>query len=695
MKRVQITAVPERRFRSGRTSSMRVTMALLCWLTTACSDDRTDVTAARGVPSTATFEEPTELLDSAIDPGDSYLVTTAVTRTTTRVESAEPFTDPLTGQEVTSLTFPDIVDSTRFEAGYDAAGVVRINEYRQGNDSGGIAAHVQIAGNSATFFDASGAVVHDTAGGVLMDALGSMDNVVVTSSAVFREDTTPPGATHAALLEEADVGGQHPARVERRGDRLFQIYRLDDAPAGIRGERRRQFRRSGQEWIVMDERIQTLRETGGISFEVTETTTYPTVKWNINNEKDAARRARRSERSSTSGPRTDSNAGVASLLKSGSAGTNPSLSTSELSYIEPTCNPCGEEGGDTGGGDGGGGVDGRFGSLATVNLAFQHGALADARSWFRVDPGLSVRFHVANRVKPSLNWKASLESQARTLNEHIAASGAGRYLVIGHSNGGLIARRAAQMNAEAGAPLIGGVVAIASPHLGLPLASNTRVFVNTFLTAHVRNVLANIGFTCGANQFSWLCQTMDDAILTLVPNVVNYAFDSSVPMSHDVRVRSGFTTMLNARPEPFARYSVEVESQGAWKFVRLMGDWKCNPEDRCSGDHLQNTMESVYDVLRACGSNEFSKMVASSVADRCRNVRWSLSNLNLLYERLTAPGDASDGLVPAKSQAYPGIPLEDRAQLKRARASHSGELKSDDVLQKLAGFTSRYSKLSF
>jgi hypothetical protein len=68
------------------------------------------------------------------------------------------------------------------------------------------------------------------------------------------------------------------------------------------------------------------------------------------------------------------------------------------------------------------------------------------------------------------------------------------------------------------------------------------------------------------------------------------------------------------------------------------------------------------------------------VSDKCRNARWALSSLNAQYERWTAPGDESDGLIPLRSQQYPGptgAPV--RFSRRNSKDSHAGELRSSRV----------------
>lgn len=650
-------------------------VALCAVILGGCGEDPAPIEPSVTSPAAALAEiESGEILDPGIDPGDSHLVTTSVTRTTTIIESAEPFVDPLTGQEVTRLELPEVIDSSRFEGGYDASGTVRLNEYRSGNDSGGIAARVQIIGGVATFYDAFGATVHDTSGPILMEALGSMENVIVTDEAILHADE-PVLAEAEADVRTAVARVESPkVREERRGNRLYRTFSLDDAASGSRGERTRGYRRSGDHWVLAEERVQTIQSAGTVAFTTIQTTVYPVVKWKNDKARDDRRRAKRASQESVAQAAVSAPVLASTRVPAASA----------MAAAEQECLVCAEDGlGD--------GVSTGVSSTSGMNVVFQHGGFADAGSWYRMDPWISARYPIGRKVRTSLDWRASLESQATTLNGQMLANGGAGYLMIGHSNGGLISRRVGQMETQSGSgPLVNGVIAIASPHLGLPLARNTRTIVIGQLSLYMNSVLMRIGGSCWRREFAWICGSMNDALLTLIPRIVNFAFDAAAPMSNDVRPGSVFLAQLNARHEPFLKYSVEVHSQGAWKFIRMLGDWVCEPEDRCSGNHLQNSMESIYDVLRVCGSNDFARLLKPGLAEKCNNVRWSLSTLNLAYERLTSPNDASDGLVPAKSQAYPSADLDDRAIMRNAKESHVGELKSVTVRDKVNDIIARY-----
>ena len=328
--------------------------------------------------------------------------------------------------------------------------------------------------------------------------------------------------------------------------------------------------------------------------------------------------------------------------------------------------------------------DGPGADSSGLNVALQHGAFSSASTWSTMAPAIEAGFDVGIVLRESIDWRKELESQARELHGRLAASGRRDFLVVGHSNGGLVARRAAQLSAAAGDSLVRGVVTIGTGHVGVPIATVGRTVVHDFLATQLRAVVERIDGSCWRGQFTWLCDIANLGAAELPSQVATFALDAAVPMSRDVQPGSDFLTRLNATPESFRRYSIEVSSQGQWKFLRLLGDWRCDPSQSCGGNKLQNTMESAYEILRICGSNTIMRARLGHVSDKCRNARWTLSSLNAQYERWTAPGTfESDGLVPLKSQAYPGLPLASRRTRRDTRDSHASELKSSRVMTDL------------
>jgi hypothetical protein len=107
--------------------------------------------------------------------------------------------------------------------------------------------------------------------------------------------------------------------------------------------------------------------------------------------------------------------------------------------------------------------------------------------------------------------------------------------------------------------------------------------------------------------------------------------------------------------------------------MRILGDFKNNPEDGFGGRNAVRYTKWAYNGFWACG-------VVSVFVARPGWAAWciararNLDDLDRFYDRLTAPGDRSDGIVQGSSQVYPNatrqypIPGGD---------SHVGENKSN------------------
>lgn len=642
-----------------------------------------------------------ELIDPLINENDTYLITLSVSETRSTMVSAEPFVDPATGRTVTELELPVIVDSVRAEAGYDASGSVRMSEYLVTNEPGAEPTRIRIAGGVATVSDARTEVVDEVASPILTDMIGNMADIVVTDEAVlYNEQPESDGLTNPEAVPSAAVSGHQAtstaarvatSRSERRGDRLVRTDDLDDPLSGTKGTRVREFRVSRGAWVLAEERSTTEAISGKVTTRTVETIRYPLVKWASNKQRDEARRTARAGRPSREdGP------------PSHGFDTIHGLSSIERRYATPddgsTVDPDG--GTDTSGTGSGGGTDtSGTGTQPNpspapngLNLVFQHDALYTASAWATMQPLVRGRYPAGTTVKPTLDWKKPLESQASTLNQAVLATGATDFLMIGHGNGGLISRRAGQNGSGSPGSLVTGVVTIASGHQGLPLAANSRRIVHEQLTSAFTSVLDRMGGSCWRVEYEWLCREIEQAMRRVVPNATEFALDAVLtPMSADVKPESKFLTDLNARPEGFQKLSLEVHSRGSWKFMRMFGDLICEPRTWCDGNTLANVTESAHKTIRACGSNIVVRVLNEHRARKCRNVRQSMSNLNGIYERLTAGADPkSDGLVPGESQKYPGVEEQNRRVIPDSRVSHFGELKDPSVGQRLVELVDRY-----
>ena len=649
---------------------------------------------------------PLQLNDAGIDPSDTYLVADASTTTSITIDYGTSTWDPATGRMTTSVTLPTITEDTHTEAGYGSDGAIRIGTWYAGDTAGGVA-RVQIVGDSVTYYDAGGVPRSDLPGRDLIATLGSFANDVVTDSIILADDISAGSVLPAAVRSPARRPGAVPGAAVAPGvaarvaEGETRIIETDVSDGDLRGRRVRAFRRQAGAWVLAEERVETRAERRGMTMSTAQLTRYRNVAWHNAPARDSLRHelaahaavapphapppastlARPSLLATLGGSAGILDATTLSDVDNGTTGTTTGTTTGSTTGTTTTTTASTSTGTTTTTGTA---------PLPLLNIGYVHGAASGPGVWGRIRPALDPSFSGVHTAV-TLDWRSGLESQARDLFGQLSASGGTGFLLIGHSNGGLVARRTAQLSSGSPGSLVGGVVAISSPHAGVPLARVGRQVVSDFLTAQLQSIVTRIGGSCWRGQFSWLCDFATDAAGEFVPRIVTYALDDLAPFVRDDQPGSAFLSALNSAPEPFRRYSIETASQGRWKFVRMFGDWICAPEDRCSGNHLQNMMESVYEVLRYCGSNSIARAKLGAISDKCRDVRWTLSAIDVQYERWTAPGDESDGLVPLKSQTYPGT-VDGRYTKRNARESHPGELMSGRVRDNVANAATTFAR---
>jgi triacylglycerol esterase/lipase EstA (alpha/beta hydrolase family) len=78
------------------------------------------------------------------------------------------------------------------------------------------------------------------------------------------------------------------------------------------------------------------------------------------------------------------------------------------------------------------------------NVVFQHGLLSGPSTWARMTTWLNQDFTFGNEILPKMDSTEGLAKQGQTLVGDINQVGGSGYILIGHSQGGLISRYAAQ-----------------------------------------------------------------------------------------------------------------------------------------------------------------------------------------------------------------------------------------------------------
>ena len=107
-------------------------------------------------------------------------------------------------------------------------------------------------------------------------------------------------------------------------------------------------------------------------------------------------------------------------------------------------------------------------------IVLQHGIYSSEGTWTSyMESQLEGAFQPSAMLIPTLSSTSSLDYQIEELKERMISSGVSQapsVVVVGHSQGGLIARRLGQEIPG----FISGIVTIGSPNLGAPLFNNTE-----------------------------------------------------------------------------------------------------------------------------------------------------------------------------------------------------------------------------
>jgi len=308
-------------------------------------------------------------------------------------------------------------------------------------------------------------------------------------------------------------------------------------------------------------------------------------------------------------------------------------------------------------------------------LVLQHGIFSDAATWARMEGWLARDMSVSGVYRFTLPWGWTYEREAGELHKHIASTaGANPVIVIGHSNGGMVARYLARHPSTGNAPdnplpiaNIRGVITVGTPHQGAPLAR---------YAPSVSRLLAFGGaaafITC-AWHYTAGCSVYATLSSSSLGNIYS-ALVSAAPVLTEMQARDSYHAAFNAEPESFKRFGITSNSWSRWMPYRMYGDAYCYPESRCGGAAQVRRIDRIYkrDISCAIIGMLFGLY---DRATRCVGDAVFLRVTDEIYRRYVDGGDA---VVPAWSQKYPNL-ADDNLYAVEAGPSHVGETKDPRV----------------
>ncbi|HET7585656.1 MAG TPA: alpha/beta hydrolase [Gemmatimonadaceae bacterium] len=616
-------------------------------------------------------------VDQAIDTTNSYLQADLTMSGSTTIQLPEPVVDPVTGRTITSDTLTSPTFTFRLETGFDQFERLHANLYRvdalgdslTGPEDG--IRDILAVDTSVTLVDATGAVlppatsqeipygnplsplagltgatfdefVLDSAPGVAV--IPSLGSTTASSSSVAPDGETweqpAPGLLIITQSIGAPLGGLKSAAASPGRGQLKKAYRLNHGK------------------YVLAELTSTLDVDGPEgSIHMARTLRLNNSKWHIDKDREARRRAKHEREAAGLAQRRQA-------IPPSSWSGKPLLGLGDPCVVDEFGNPCDpglppdpDEPPPPPTGPG-------------ADVVFQHGLFSDSTTWNRMIPWMQADIQIEDALSPTLNSTSHLADQATVLAATLTGTGKTDWILVGHSNGGLVSRKVAQDFPS----LVKGVITISSPHQGAILSSTSKQFLEDMTTVLadqlVRDCQAGPGTGC----------LLPAAVVRFLANAfADYAFDNTFPAVTDVQAfgASPFLNQLNSVPETFTRIGIENQARQRWVWGRLVGDFGCNPEDHiCGGRQVVRVMDKLYRALEVCAVVSFI-FEDREVALDCFFLANMMDNIDSFWRDMTTrKKDGSDGIVQNASQVYP---RSTRERLITGSDSHVGELKSDKV----------------
>jgi pimeloyl-ACP methyl ester carboxylesterase len=640
----------------------------------ACSDSGT---APRGLDG----QGPSSVIaiqDPNIDPNDTYITMDQQVSSTTTVTLNEPVYDASTGQPTSNVTLSGPSENLSVEAGYNTSDQVLVNTYRapDGVDGETSVANevkaIKSVANSYTQYDAYGSVVSSTTpdgavGTSPLSVLGNLTGVSITQGVLVSDASADPSTPRPALKLPAGARVEFPSRGVMRVTTPMFGAAPGLAAAGQptpgangKGTLTRQYHRQADKWVLDEIQMVAEATTEHARFVNTHTTRISNVRWHENRGADAHRR-----NVAPAEPR------AAAAKPAGFEARGLAASCPIPVYNRGRGGPrmyCDDGGG--GGYDDGGGYTPPP-PPAGSNVVFQHGIFSDAGTWARMDPWLSGQFYFNTKLVPSLSSTSRLYDQATDLIGRIAATGQNNFVLVGHSQGGLISRSAAQRRTD----LVRGVVTIGTPHQGALLARNGRTALANYLNGQINR----LAFGCYSPYQDAGCYIAYFLGNYAVNTALRFAIDAAVPAQVDLQPGNAFVSGLNSTAEYFTRVGIQSYANKRFILARLGGDAFCNPESACGGRAWASYTQWAYNGFVSC------TVIAGllgywNTAYWCHFIYGRMDDIDRGWDQLTAPGQTSDGIVQGPSQVYPNANSQYPIN---SGDSHVGETKSDKTRDRL------------
>lgn len=299
------------------------------------------------------------------------------------------------------------------------------------------------------------------------------------------------------------------------------------------------------------------------------------------------------------------------------------------------------------------------------NVAFMHGLASDSCTWNRMtQKWLNKDFLLGTEIIPTFDWTQSLSAQGAELQSEINSAGGGGYILIGHSQGGLASRYAAQQYQSAKllpAP-VKGVVTLDSPNYGAPIVVTGPLALNAGLDQLAVDLWSWAGCLTPFDNF--YCY-IADVIYVTGPGFAAWWYSNGD--IQDLTPGSPFLNNLDNYPETFLEAGIISKTPLRWNWSRILwnvldGPGKeCYPDSNCGERVVAESVGFLFDSSVA--AEVFALLM--EVYDPDNYDFWSelaqyfgglisiMNTTNTFWNQIVSGDLPSDGIVPSSSQTYP------------------------------------------
>jgi pimeloyl-ACP methyl ester carboxylesterase len=302
------------------------------------------------------------------------------------------------------------------------------------------------------------------------------------------------------------------------------------------------------------------------------------------------------------------------------------------------------------------------------DTVFLHGLDSDPSQWNaevgRLVPKLAIRPH-----QPPLDWTASYEAQATSVERALGAALTGEIVAVGHSNGGIVARQWAKSRE------VRSLITIGAPNQGAPIVDHLFEWFQFLddILARMSNVSAVYAQAVDHDVWWWLpaqwlprFSAAVDLWDTANNGLLSLGLDARLPVMPEMRVASAYMTSLNSA-STLNQEAMDIRDRAA--IISVPKDFNFGgPFRLLDPDHYETWHDGIWATGIALDglagivqvTADVSDLDAFDLADRISSVaEWFLQFEEVWCRSVSDPSPYAvghcyehDGIVPAWSQAY-------------------------------------------